>query len=807
MSEEIEDSEDIAIIGMACRFPKSNTPEEFWSHLLNAEELIQKVGKDNPKEDYIASKGCIENFDYFDADVFQINPREAKLIDPQQRILLECAWECLEDACYNPEYNNQNTGVFVGANTSQYFLHHLLPLIKAGKLKGQDEMLILVNNANDYLATKLAYTFNLIGPSISLQSACSTSLLAIYQACQALLSYQCDQALAGGASITLPNYKGYHYTPNSIYSADGHCRPFDHLASGTVFGDGGALVLLKRLSDAIREKDNIHAVIKASVTNNDGNQKANFFTPSREGQSRAISEAIAFADIPIDSIGYIETHGTGTQIGDPIEINALKDVFMNLTQKKQFCAIGSVKSNIGHLNAAAGIAGLFKTVFCLKNKIIPPTLNFEKENPYLDLENSPFYIVSRGNKIWETTEPAIAGLSSFGIGGTNVHLILQESSVSLEKAFSNQDAYLIPVSAHCQTALKELIEKFINKLNSDQINLAEMSHALQVGRKAQLCRKSFVTTDIKQLITSFTHFNKSYEATSSKQEKKYAWCFPRAPQNIPTNVEELFLNNPLLKKNWLALIDRLPEEKINLQDRFSLLQITLALSLIEIGVFPDKIFVEDRDSPIGQILNQSISVNEGICRILNKTKSDEDISLKYPTYSFENLSDQETTTINIFFDLSFFRSSDNQEKAFLELLSAYWDMGFDINFQKLYGSNSPQKISLPTYPFQRKRHWIELENVKEDTSSTNESIVEMNTEHEAVQSKVLIMFKTSLELDEIDPDLDFFSLGGDSLLALEIADQIRATFDLEIELKNVFSNFSVNGISEHILSNLKLPIN
>ena len=789
MLDDIEDSDDIAIIGLACRFPKSNTPEEFWSHLINNEELIQKVGQDNKENNYIASKAYIEGFEYFDADLFKVSPREAKFIDPQQRILLECAWECFESACYNPEINNIKTGVFVGGNTSHYFLQHLLPQIKSQQLSGQDEMLILVNNANDYLASRLAYTFNLTGPCISLQSACSTSLLAIYQACQALLSYQCDQTLAGGVSITLPNHQGYHYTPDSIYSPDGHCRPFDHKASGTVFGDGGALILLKRYSDALRDKDPIHAVIKAVTANNDGNEKANYFTPSKSGQSSVISEAISFADVPVESIGYIETHGTGTQIGDPIEINALKNAFSRFTEKKQFCAIGSVKSNIGHLNSAAGIAGLFKTIFCVKNKIIPATLHYKKENQYLDLENSPFYVVSDKNKQWEPQGKALAGLSSFGIGGTNVHLILQEEKSVSKTSIEKEHAYFFPLSGASKLALKEVAKQLIKRIQGYDINLSELSYSLQVGRKGLQYRSSIVAADKIDLVRQLTDFSEVLP-----NEKKITWIFPQIIPDANFCSQKLLETTPLLIENWRKIKKKLPEKVIESTPTTTLFQTTIALSLISMGIVPEEVLVGHNSNEFINLLTHLELFFKEATQLLKVTKP------------LEESNSINKTEAGIVFDKKFINSMINLSNPFLDLLSRSWNDGHNLNFNILYGENHPQKVSLPTYPFQRKKFWIEL-TVPETPPLIGPEIAEQSccAENE-IESQVLSFFEQSLELDKIDSSLDLFTLGGDSLIALEIADKVRNEFDIEVSLENLYSNFTVKGVSEYIASRLELPV-
>lgn len=812
MSQESENTDAIAIIGMACRFPQSNTPNDFWSHLCNSNELIQKVGSDNRSTNYIASKAYLENLEYFDADLFSLTPREAKFLDPQQRVLLECAWECFEDASYFPSTNHSNTGVFVGANTSHYFLNHLLPLIKENKLKGQDEMLILVNNGSDYLASKISYLFGLTGPSISLQSACSTSLLTVYQACQSLLSYQCDQALAGGVSITLPNKQGYTYTPDSIYSPDGHCKPFDKLASGTVFGDGGALLLLKRYDDAIESGDQIHAIIKAAASNNDGNNKANFFTPSREGQARVISEAIAFSEVPIESIRYIEAHGTGTQIGDPIEINALKDVFQCHTEKKQFCAIGSVKSNVGHLNAAAGVAGLFKAVYCLKNKKVPPTLHFQEENPLLQLKESPFYIPKKEIYPWNTTSPACAAISSFGIGGSNVHLVLQEAP-PVNKNIQSNSAVILPLSANSPGALKELLIGLKTYLLKPSLSLKSLAYSLQVGRKPLPYRKAFVGNCATEFLEQIELFKTIDIDTSIKSSNiNSAWLIPKKERPLSFELQLLINKIPFFSNCLKNLNLELFSKLIQIIDPFYLLQLLTSLMFESFGILPDLLVVENSDNPLAKLINAEATMPEELSSLIQNTPSKFEKLQKTPLLVTASESKLKDMSISLTLDVDFYDKLFQNNTELLNLLALFWEKGHSVDFSNLYEAPFPQKIPLFTYPFQRKKFWIEAEEKNQKAPQEDRKIKSVNeisfvdSQKNEIASKLTSIFQSTLEITSVDPKIDFFALGGDSLLALEVIEQIKSTFGQHIELANLFSNFTIEGVTELINSKLELPI-
>ncbi|HZN07540.1 MAG TPA: polyketide synthase, partial [Pyrinomonadaceae bacterium] len=388
----------IAVIGMSGRFPGARNLHEFWQNLHGGVESISWFSEEelldagvNPellaRPGYVKAKGIIEGADLFDASFFGFNPAEATVLDPQQRLFMECAWETLEDAGYDPETYEGMIGMFAGASVSNYIVN----LFKNPKVQ-VDFYTLGIANSNDHLPTRTSYKLNLRGPSVSVQTACSTSLVAIHIACQSLLSYQCDMALAGGASITVPLKAGYPYIEGGIESPDGHCKAFDASANGTVGGSGVGVVMLKLLSNAIADNDVIHGVILGSAINNDGSLKVGYTAPSVDGQAAVIAMAQAVAEVEPDTISYVEAHGTGTFLGDPVELSALTQAFRNGTDRKNFCAIGSVKTNIGHADAAAGVAGLIKTLLALQHRMIPASLHFQSPNPQIDFANSPFFV-------------------------------------------------------------------------------------------------------------------------------------------------------------------------------------------------------------------------------------------------------------------------------------------------------------------------------------------------------------------------------------------------------------------------------
>ncbi len=481
----------VAVIGMAGRFPGARNLEEFWRNLeggvesisfFSEEELIA-AGVDrqvlsNPN--YVKARGVLEKADLFDARFFGYSPREAELIDPQQRLFLESAWEALEQAGCDPERYEGAIGVYAGSSMNGYVLNILS---NAELLSAADGYQVMIGNGADHLSTRVSYKLNLKGPSVTVQTACSTSLVAVHMACRGLLNKECDMALAGGVSVGAQEKGGYFYQAEGIKSPDGHCRAFDAQARGTVGGGGVGVVVLKRLSEALAEGDTIHAVIKGTAINNDGSLKVGYTAPSVTGQAEVIALAQALGGVEARSIGYVEAHGTGTQLGDPIEVAALTQAFGASTREKGFCAIGSVKSNVGHLDAAAGVTGLIKTVLALKHGKIPASLHYQEPNPKIDFANSPFYVNGKLRE-WERKGwPRRAGVSSFGIGGTNAHVVVEEAP-ELKASGPSRSQQLWVLSARSESALEQARKNLLEHLKAGgEIDLADAAYTLQVGRK------------------------------------------------------------------------------------------------------------------------------------------------------------------------------------------------------------------------------------------------------------------------------------------------------------------------------------
>ncbi|MFC4149883.1 beta-ketoacyl synthase N-terminal-like domain-containing protein, partial [Micromonospora mangrovi] len=418
-------SGDIAIVGMAGRFPGAPDVATFWRNLRGGvesvtfwdDETLRAAGiSDETLADpaYVRAASVLDGIEHFDAAFFGYHAREAALIDPQQRLFLECAWHALEDAGYAPGAVDATVGVYAGSALSTYLLGNVL----AGRVAGTigETLELLVTNDKDYLPNRVAFKLGLGGPAVAVQTACSSSLVAVHVAAQALLEGECDVALAGGAAIRLPQPSGYLWQEGLIFSRDGHCRPFDAAATGTVFGSGVGVVVLKRLEDALTDGDHVEAVIKGSAVTNDGSAKVGYTAPGVDGQARAVATALGLAGIDPATVTAVEAHGTGTPLGDPIEVTALNRVFAPRMRRRGGIALASVKSNVGHLDTAAGVTGLIKAVLQLKHRELVPSLHFDKPNPEIDFTDSPFRVTTELREWTVDDVPRRIGVSSFGMG-------------------------------------------------------------------------------------------------------------------------------------------------------------------------------------------------------------------------------------------------------------------------------------------------------------------------------------------------------------------------------------------------------
>jgi acyl transferase domain-containing protein/non-ribosomal peptide synthetase component F len=563
----IRNGSEVAIIGMAGRFPGANTLEAFWQNLKNGVESISfftdaellAAGVDPAllqDPHFVKARAELEAPEGFDAAFFGFSPREAELTDPQHRLFLECAWSSLEHAGYDPATYPGAIGVFAGSSLSRYLLNvYLNPAYK----ETVDPYKLAIANDKDFLSTRVSYKLNLEGPSLTLQTACSTSLVSVHLAAQSLLNGECDMALAGGVSISASRKTGYRFVEGGISSPDGHCRAFDAAAQGTVGGEGVGIVVLKRLDEALADGDCIHAVIKGSAINNDGALKVSYTAPRIDSQAKVIQTAYAVAEVEPETVSYIESHGTATALGDPIEIAALTQAFRSQTQKKGFCAIGSVKTNVGHLDAAAGVTGLIKTVLALQHQQIPASLHYKTPNPQIDFANSPFYVNATLAEWTANGTPRRAGVSSFGIGGTNVHVVLEEAPQR------DLDPFISPVqilrlSAKTPSALESATTNLAKYLRQHpQLNLADVAYTLHVGRRDFEHRRFVVCQSLAEAAMALESRDaqRIFTGFSDSGSQSIAFLFPGQGAQYPNMGRDLYEREPLFRRQIDDCAERL----------------------------------------------------------------------------------------------------------------------------------------------------------------------------------------------------------------------------------------------------------
>ncbi|MCP4153446.1 MAG: acyltransferase domain-containing protein, partial [bacterium] len=548
----------IAVIGMAGRFPGARNIYEYWNNLVKGKESILFSTETELMEsgtapellndpNYVNVKGgVLEDKECFDASFFDFTLPEAEVMNSQMRVFFECVWEALEDAGYNPHSYDKMIGLYAGASSSAYW-EAMAKLSGKSALVGGFASSQLANK--DFLCSQISFRLNLKGPVVAIQTACSTSLTAVHLACQSLLDGECDIALAGGVSVTSVNNVGYLFQEGMIQSPDGHCRAFDARSKGTVSGEGAGIAVLKPLDEALDDGDHIYAVIKGTAINNDGFRKAAYTAPSIDGQVEAIRIAHQVAEIEPESISYIEAHGTGTTLGDPIEIEALTQAFDS--DKKQFCRIGSVKTNIGHLDAAAGIAGLIKTVLSLKHKLIPPSLHYEKPNPKINFEDTPFYVNAELSE-WKNDEyPLRAGVSSFGIGGTNAHAVIEEApEISPSENRDGREHKMLFISAKTAPSLDRAAENLAEYFrNNPAAHIADVAYTLQVGRRPFQHRRFFLCSTVNQAVESLSSPGENvYEALSTLNDRNVIFMFPGQGTQYAGMGLDLYEKEPFFRK-------------------------------------------------------------------------------------------------------------------------------------------------------------------------------------------------------------------------------------------------------------------
>ena len=737
----------IAIVGMACRLPGANTVGEFWQNLRAGVESVRRLTRqemldagatpedlDDPH--HVPFGALVDDIDRFDAAFFGITTREAELMDPQQRLFLQCAWEALEDAGYDPGRIGVPVGVFGGANFNTYLTRNLIPA-EVFEEKAAALQAVLAND-KDYLATRVAYKLNLRGPACAVQSGCSTSLVAVHLAAQSLLGYQCDMALAGGVAVDIARARGYWSHEGSVFSPDGHCRAFDADARGTVFGNGVGIVVLKRLEDAQRDGDSISAVILGSAINNDGAVKVGFTAPSVSGQAEVIAEALADAGVAPESIGFIETHGTGTPLGDPIEVEALRKAY-GARPGGAPCAIGSVKTNVGHLDSAAGVASLIKTALALRHRELPPSLNFTRPNPAIEFDKTAFYVNTRLVPWTSGTSPQVprrAAVSSFGMGGTNAHLVLEEH-LDPSGDPPARGAEVLVWSARSAEALGALTERLRAYLDSPPVaSLADVAYTLQTGRAAFEHRRMIVAGSVREAAALLAHAPRAVETFRYTGEQRgVAFVYPANVLDALGAIEELSASEPAFRSAVEGCCDVLrPEAAGDLSDlgpEIATFTLQHALTCVwnSWGVTPAAVGGDGVGELAAACAAGALSYGDALRTLLQRpAEAGADSSARasfarnaMPSGSFHylELGTGETLSAAAGPGVTTGCLSGVGERAVLSMLAAagrLWQGGIPVDWRRLHGQQRRRRVAAPTYAFERPRFWIDPPPKEDDSA-------------------------------------------------------------------------------------------
>jgi len=937
----------IAVIGMSGRFPGATNMRTYWENLISGRETIAHFSESELEYDVadlsasgegqriVNARGVLENVDLFDAEFFDVLPREAELMDPQHRLFLECAWEALESAGYYSENFNGLIGVYAGTCLNTYLLANLVKdRGYATDLTGQYQAGcydVVIGNDKDFLPMRVAYKLNLRGPAYTVQSACSTSLVAVCQAAQSLLNYQCDMALAGGSSITFPQKRNYQYQDGAILSRTGQIRAFDAEAQGTVFGHGVGVVLLKRLEDAIADGDSIAAILKGFAVNNDGSDKVSFTAPSVRGQARVIADALALADVHPDTVSYIEAHGTGTPLGDPIEVAALTEAFRNQGSRRVgYCGIGTVKPNIGHLDVAAGIAGMIKVTLSLKHKKIPPTLHFVKPNPQIDFANSPFYPVSEVTE-WRAKEgPLRAGVSSIGAGGTNAHVILEEAPTTTSEPACRPEQLLL-LSARTATALDTATANLAEHLRSgpeEATNLADIAYTLQVGRRRFAHRRYFVCHDKSEALNQLSD-PRSPLITSTRltaRAESACFLFPGQGAQVVNMGKGLYESEDVFRSTIDAcahilrhhfgvdLREKLysPKSANGDDDRvlggtaiapLATFSVEYALSQLWIswGLVPNAVLGHDVGEYVAAVIAKVLSLEEALRLLATKFPSllgtptgstNRDVPTKYlsgsqafhsssmhaildelaeaseirrrcpkipwlssrtgnwiteeeldnfgywreeawPSVSLPVALDRILATADRIFlevgpgethttlarqKLDCQRASlavaslphpenwKTDVQAVLHAAGAVWAAGLELNWNAVHGNRARKRVCLPTYPFERKRFWIEPPRAQDIDKEIGAGHKDQGAAHgrERVSYLATLLKDTISEIScvdksQINESRSFVELGFDSLFLTQLSLACQRRFGVEVTFRQMFSELGcIRALALHL---------
>jgi acyl transferase domain-containing protein len=710
------DGSEIAIVGMAGRFPGAPDLDVFWRNLEQGVESITdfsrdelaRGGEDAARIDdpaYVPRRPILDGVELFDAGFFGFSPREAEVLDPQLRLFLECAWTALEDAGHDTERFAGRISLFAGSAFSNYLVHNLYKNRPVMEAFGDQQTTIF--NVQDSLVTMVGYKLNLRGICCAVQTFCSTSLVGVHLACQNLLNYESDLALAGGVTVDVPQTRGYVYEEGGILSPDGHCRTFDARAGGTVFGNGLGIVVLRRLKDALEDGDTIQAVIRGSAVNNDGSLKVSFAAPGVVGQTEVVVEALSAADVDPDTIGYVEAHGTGTRLGDPAEVSALTKAFRTRTDRRGFCALGSVKTNVGHLDAAAGVAGLIKVVLSMRHGRIPPSLQFERPNPAIDFASTPFYVSSTLRDWPRGKTPRRAGVSAFGVGGTNAHVIVEEPPAPA-RAPSTRSHQLLVLSARTPTALGSAAEALAAHLESHpELELADVAYTLQAGRRAFDHRRIVVAASVAEAVAALRS-GSAVTAVCQRRNPPVVAFFGREGGTVTDLARDLHEQAPGFREVFRECVEAAGGAGREMAEPLAAFAVEVAWGRLwqSWGVRFERMAGDGVGARVAACLESSdvpAVVRRAIQHLHSGATTHDPPSSGHDAGSAFRDLPEDPARLRLDLDP---RSVPTYAQS-LRRLGELWMAGVEVDWQAVHSPERRRRVPLPTYPFERERFWVD----------------------------------------------------------------------------------------------------
>jgi phthiocerol/phenolphthiocerol synthesis type-I polyketide synthase E len=779
----------IAVIGMAARFAGAGDVEQYWANLIAGVESVSQSADGEARQQagdapgagnghFVPAVGKVSGTDWFDADYFRVPPAEALIMDPQHRVLLEVAAEALEDAAYAGE-RDAVVGVFAGCGENHYFHEFVAPAGHTGDIR------VTLGNEKDFLAPRLAFKLGLTGPAITVQTGCATALTAVALACTSLAAGDCDIALAGGVSLIMPDVNGYTRTDGGIHSADGHCRSFDAEASGAVPGSGAGIVVLRRDADAQAARDNRRAVIRGWAVNNDGGSRIGFTAPNVDGQETVIRAALTRAGIRPSEIGYMEAHGTGTAIGDPVEFEALRRVFAGVNKSAHTCTLGAVKPNIGHTDAAAGVAGLIKATLAVERAVIPGTLHFRTPNPEIDLTSTPFVLTAQ-TRSWEGDEPRIAGVSAFGLGGSNAHVVLQSVPAAPASSAVARSRQVLALSARSDEELARMRERLAGHLaktaSPDASTFADVAYTLAVGKARFSRRWAAVATSHTEAVLQLQR-----TPETSQPVARWSLVIDGTPRDLTEMGERLLVTEPLLRPMLTELTGNTSLHDLPPERAGALTAVCIARILGRLGLTFSRVDAPSWALPVARWLSASADTASLAAALAACTPATSAGSA--PDSAGSAREAPSTILVSASFDLA-------------DVVARAWRAGASIDWTAYFRGEPRSRVQLPTYPFTHRRFWLARPETGPDGRAPGRyggaRVGQMD-----ILSYVEEVWRDVLGVEHIEPDAHFVNdLSGDSLWAVEIGARLNEGLGLDLPLDVPFITPTIAATAALIEQNL-----